>query len=61
MCLLVCGHMGSSEVAFSEVHSAEPEMVQALGNRRMQAYNERWHIGTLLRGMLSVRGRPRQC
>ena len=39
----------------------KPGMVYELGNRAMQAYNERWRIGMLLCRMLSLRERYRQC
>jgi hypothetical protein len=50
-----------SDVAFFQLLSTKPGTVQELGNRAMQAYNVRWRIGMMLRGMPSLRERPRQC
>jgi hypothetical protein len=49
----------SRDIAFFQLHFAKPGMIQRLGNRAMQAYNERWRIRMLLRGRPSLRERPR--
>jgi hypothetical protein len=59
--VLLSRHIGPSDVAFSQLHSAKPGTVQELGNRAMQAYNERWRIGMPRSGMHALRESDRQC